>query len=251
MSATTQVIPPITAAATYATSKASRAAVITAFALVYVVWGSTYPGIRVAVETIPALLMVGVRFLVAGLLLYFGQRHRGERSPSLCDWRTAGVVGTCLLFAGNGGLTYSEQYISSGLAAVLVAVVPMFIALLSWAAGVSDRPRPLVWLGITVASAGVVIIVIPGLAASASHHNALGVTILIGGALVWSVGAIYGSRVRQESSPFMMSGMQMICASVLLIATALVTGEGGRLHFAAISGASATAMLYLIFVGRS
>lgn len=244
-----QATRPVTTAATYSTSKASRAAVVTAFALVYAVWGSTYLAIRIAVETIPALLMVGTRCLVAGLLLYAWRRYRGERSPSLRDWRTAAVVGTCLLFAGNGGLTYSEQYISSSLAAVLVGAVPIFTALLSWASGVRARPRPLVWLGIAVASAGVVVIVIPGLAASASHHNVVGVTILIAGALVWSIGSIYGSGVRQERSPFMMSGMQMICASVLLIATALVTGEGRRLHPATITGASATAMLYLIFAG--
>lgn len=106
----------------------SRRAVVVAFALVYVIWGSTYLAIRVSIETIPPLLMAGARFLIAGLLLYVWQRWRGAARPQLRDWRTAAIVGSCLLFAGNGALTYSEQFISSGLAAVLIAVVPLFFS---------------------------------------------------------------------------------------------------------------------------
>ncbi len=222
---------------------------LTAFALVYVIWGSTYLAIRVSIETIPPLLMAGGRFLIAGLLLYVWQRCRGADGPQLRDWRTAAIVGSCLLFAGNGALTYSEQFISSGLAAVLIAVVPLFFALLSWGSGASERPRLVVWIGIAVATAGVAIIVRPGLVAATTHNEAFGVTIVLVGALIWSVGSLYAGRVQQKTPPFLMAAMQMICASVLLLAASLFTGEWSRVRPGAITAASAGALVYLIFAG--
>lgn len=242
-------IAAIADAATYKTSKASRASIIVGFGLVYVIWGSTYLAIAVAVQTVPPLLMAGVRFLIAGSLLYGWQRYRGAPRPSLRDWRTAAIVGTCLIFAGNGALTYAEQYISSGLAAILIAVVPMFIVLLSWLSGASERPRPLVWFGIIIATLGVVVIVRPGLANSSNHHEALGVILALAGALAWSFGSVYASRVAQLASPFMMSAAQMISASLLLLTTAVLTGELGRVHPSMTSGASIGAFVYLILAG--
>lgn len=230
-------------------AKPSRASIVVAFALLYVIWGSTYLGIRVAIETIPPLLMAGIRFLIAGAILYAWERCRGARRPSANEWRTAAIVGACLIFAGNGGVTYSEQFISSGLAAVLVAAVPMFIALVSWAAGVSGRPRVPVWIGIAIATAGVAIIVRPGIVSSASHHDGLGVAIVLTGSLIWSAGSVYAGRVRQEGSPFIMAAMQMMCGSILLILAGSLRGEWQLMRAADITPASAGAMIYLIVAG--
>ncbi len=231
------------------TPRPSRASILLAFALLYLIWGSTYLAIRISIETIPPLLMAGVRFLIAGAVLYAWERWRGARKPRAKEWCTAAIVGACLIFAGNGGVTYSEQFISSGLAAVLVATVPMFIALLSWAAGVTSRPRVPVWIGIAIATAGVTIIVRPGIVSSASHHDALGVGVLLAGSLLWSAGSVYAGRVRQESSPFIMAAMQMICGSVLLVLAGSVRGEWQTMRIADITTASAGAMIYLIVAG--
>src|SRR5215213_3209236 len=123
----------------------SRAAVIAHFASIYLVWGSTYLAILFAIRSIPPLLMAGTRFLLAGVILYSAARLAGAPRTRLVDWRTAAVVGACLLLGGNGGVTLSEQYVPSGLAALLVATIPIYMALLSWLCGISPRPTRLAW----------------------------------------------------------------------------------------------------------
>lgn len=120
---------------------------------------------------------------------------------------------------------------------------------MSWGSGASERPRPLVWMGIAVATAGVAIIVRPRLVAATTHHEAFGVTVVLVGALIWSVGSLYAGRVQQQAPPFLMAAMQMLCASVLLLITSLFTGEWSSVRPGAITAASAGAMVYLIFAG--
>ena len=105
----------------------SRGAVVTAFALVYVIWGSTYLGIRIAIESVPPLLMAAARFLLAGVLLYAWARLRGAAKPTPAAWGRGAIVGGCLLVCGNGGLTFGELYVPSGMAALLIAMVPVFV----------------------------------------------------------------------------------------------------------------------------
>src|SRR6058998_3544575 len=122
--------------------------IIVAFAALYLIWGSTYLGIRFAIESIPPLLMAGTRFFLAGIIMYvIAVWQRAPRS-SFAEWRTAFVVGACLLFCGNGSVTVAEQWVPSGLASLLVATVPIYIAILAWVAGSAARPRPLVLLGL-------------------------------------------------------------------------------------------------------
>ncbi len=117
----------------------TRLAIIVAFAALYLVWGSTYLGILFAIRTIPPFLMAGSRYLTAGLILYAIARVQGVERPSLVTWRSAAIIGGCLLLGGNGGVTISEKFIDSGLAAVVVAIVPIYIVLLSWATGLAPR----------------------------------------------------------------------------------------------------------------
>src|SRR3954452_1675347 len=139
----------------------SNLAILSAFAALYLIWGSTYLGILFAIETIPPLLMAGARFLVAGVILYAIARWQGAPKASLANWRTALIIGGCLLLGGNGGVTLAEQYVSSGLASVIVATVPIYIALLAWWSGVAPRPTPVVWLGLAGGFAGVFILLVP------------------------------------------------------------------------------------------
>ena len=125
-----------------------KIALIAAFAALYLIWGSTYLGILFAIQSIPPLLMAGARFLLAGIILYAGARMSGKPPSPRSDWRTALIVGACLLLGGNGGVTLSEQYVPSGIAALLVATVPIYIALLSWLFGMSKRPSAITWAGL-------------------------------------------------------------------------------------------------------
>src|SRR5438046_9810759 len=129
-------------------SAPKRSLVIIAFAALYIIWGSTYLGIRFAIDSIPPFLMAGGRFLLAGMIMYAIAWSQGIGKSTWANWRTSLIIGACLLLAGNGGVTISEQYIDSGLAALIVAIVPIYIVLLAWATGMARRPIPGVWLGL-------------------------------------------------------------------------------------------------------
>src|SRR3984893_19423125 len=137
--------------------------IIAAFAALYVIWGSTYLGIRFAIETIPPFLMAGARFVLAGVIMYAIAWSQGIGKSSWANWRTSLIIGACLLLAGNGGVTISEEYIDSGLAALIVAIVPIYIVLLGWAMGMTPKPPPIIWLGLVGGFAGVGILLRPAL----------------------------------------------------------------------------------------
>ncbi|OGX90800.1 EamA family transporter [Hymenobacter coccineus] len=230
----------------------SRAALLTAFALVYVIWGSTYLGIRFAIESLPPLLMAGTRYALAGALLYGAMRLRGAPAPPAASWGRALLIGICLISFGNGGVTVGEQYISSGLAALLVATVPMLLALLGWASGVS-RPTPLAALGLVLGLAGVYLLARAsagaGSAVAQPGHAGLGVACVLVAALVWSIGSLYGKRRPAAASPFVAGGMQMLCGGLVMVALGLARGETQQLHLAAVSARSWWAFTYLVTFG--
>src|SRR5438477_10300693 len=128
--------------------------IVVAFAALYLIWGSTYLGIRFAIETIPPFLMAGTRFLLAGVIMFAIARLQGISKSTWANWRTSLIIGACLLLGGNGGVTMSEKYIDSGLAALIVAIVPIYIVLLAWASGLAVRAIPIVWLGLLVGFVG-------------------------------------------------------------------------------------------------
>src|SRR5262252_10230204 len=129
--------------------------VIIAFAALYVIWGSTYLGIRFSIETIPPFLMAGARFLLAGIIMYAIAWSQGIGKSTWANWRTSLIIGACLLLGGNGGVTISEKYIDSGLAALIVAIVPIYIVLLGWLTGMAPRPTPVMWMGLAGGFLGV------------------------------------------------------------------------------------------------
>src|SRR5438270_7816126 len=143
--------------------------VIIAFAALYVVWGSTYLGIRFAIESIPPFLMAGMRFLSAGLIMYMIAWAQGTYKSSWANWRTSLIIGACLLLAGNGGVTISEQYIDTGLAALIVAIVPIYMVLLGWMSGKAPKPPPIVWLALAGGFLGVGILFGPALHFPSNH----------------------------------------------------------------------------------
>ena len=229
----------------------SRLSIIAAFAAIYLIWGSTYLGILFAIDSIPPLLMAGSRYFLAGAIMYAIARVQGAPRSGWAEWRTAALVGICLIFGGNGGVTVAELYIASGLAAVLVATVPIYIALLGWWIGTAARPTRLVWLGLVGGFAGVAILLGPSVQhADAKYPHALtGMLILLCSSFLWSLGSVYSRKAQNASSPFLAAGQQMLCGGVLLTIAGLTTGEHRRFDPAAITWLSMGAWIYLVFIG--
>ena len=228
----------------------SKFAILSAFAALYLIWGSTYLAILFAIDTIPPLLMAGTRFLLAGFIMFAIARWQGAPIGSLANWRTALIIGACLLLGGNGGVTLAEQYVSSGLASVMVATVPIYIALLAWWSGIAPKPSPIVWLGLAGGFVGVAILIGPALAPSTNEgHTGLGMLILLFSSFVWSLGSIYSRKAKNISPPFLLAGKQMICGGALLTLAGLIMGEHHRFDASRISLLSISSFAYLVIIG--
>lgn len=227
----------------------SRLVVVIAFAAVYLIWGSTYFAILLAIRSIPPFLMAGSRYLIAGVILYAASRVTGAKRAALITWRSAAIIGTCLLLGGNGGVTVSEQFVPTGLAAVIVATVPIFMVLFSWLSGSAPRPTLPVFLGLAGGFVGVGILMAPALnfSGNENHRTLIGILILLCGSFIWSAGSIYSRHARNPESAFLGAGQQMICGGVALLLAALVTRERIDLH--AVTAQSVWAWIYLVFIG--
>jgi drug/metabolite transporter (DMT)-like permease len=229
----------------------SRARVLAAFAAVYIVWGSTYLAIRYAVATIPPFFMVAARFVVSGAILYAWARARGSPRPTRREWRDAAIAGALMLGVGNGSVSWAEQRVPSGLAALLAAVVPLWMVLLDWAGPHGRRPRQRVMLGVAVGLAGLFVLVNPRASSTAAGSGVdLGAAIvLILSSLGWAAGSVYNRYGERPHSAVMSTGMQMLAGSVLLLAIGVVIGEPARLHVDQISAASWIGWIYLVTFG--
>src|SRR5256884_6320447 len=225
--------------------------IIVAFAALYLIWGSTYLGIRFAIETIPPFLMAGTRFLIAGIIMYGIAWSQGIGKSSWANWRTSLIIGACLLLGGNGGVTISERYIDSGLAALIVAIVPIYIVLLGWVTGMAPRPTPIMWMGLAGGFVGVGILFGPGLHlhSSGGRDPAIGISILLVTSFIWSAGSLYSRAAEHAAAPLLTSAPPMIRCGILLLLAGVVTGELPRLHPRSISISSSVAFIYLVLIG--
>lgn len=226
---------------------APRSQIILAFALVYVIWGSTYLAIRFAIETLPPLLMVGGRFLVAGLILYVVMRERGVPAPTNANWRAACIVGVMLLAGGTGVVVWAEERVPSGLAALLVSVVPLWMVLIEWLRPRGVRPGGWVIAGVVIGLAGLWILTNP--LAGGVHHNLFVEGMVMIAALSWAAGSIYSKHAPLPESKFLGSAMEMLAGGALLTGVGLLTGELRHFDPAVASIGSVLALLYLITFG--
>jgi drug/metabolite transporter (DMT)-like permease len=227
-----------------------RGLILAAFATVYVVWGSTYLGMRVAIETIPPFLMAGCRFLIAGGLLLAVLRLRGAAWPEARQWRNAAIGGFLLLVTGNGLVVWAEQTVPSGLASLLVAVAPAWFALIDWFRPGGRRPSLRTVAGILVGFAGVTMLVWrPGAPSSISDPSAWGIVALIVASISWAGGSIFAKHSTPAGSPWMSAALQMLCGGAMLALLSVPTGEYHRVEWSRISGRSVAAMAYLIVFG--
>lgn len=222
--------------------------VLAALGIVYVVWGSTYLAIRVGLETLPPFLMVGARFLVAGALLYAVAVRRGDvvgDRPRWPQWRATLVVGGLLLVGGNGLVVWGEQTVPSGIAALLVATLPLWMALFGRVA-FGTRLRATAVVGLVVGFGGVALLVRP---TGASWIDPVGTAVILCAPVCWAIGSLWSGRLPLPSRPFVTTGMEMLWAGGILTLVGLVGGEAGRLDLAAVSGRSWAALAYLVVFG--
>ena len=238
----------------------SRLLIWAAFGAIYVIWGSTYLGIKYAIETLPPFLMAGSRFLVAGAALYalarlgFGNSERAGERVLASHWRAAAVIGALLFLCGNGGVTWAEGYITSSLAALLVASEPLWIVLLSWLMPGGSRPNGKVWLGLALGFAGVWLLVSAGTTTAAvsgsdGWMSILGTGAVLAAAVAWAIGSVYSLRASLPRSPLLSAGRQMLAGGSLLLLVGVLTGELARLDFNSVSTRSLLAFLYLTVFG--
>lgn len=216
-----------------------------ALSAVYVIWGSTYLAIRFTLETMPPFGMAGVRFVVSGLLVYGLARWRGAARPTWTHWRSAAVIGAFLMVGGNGGVVWAEQRVDSGLAALLVAVEPLWIVSLLWLRPGSRPPGPRVLTGLALGLAGMFLLVRPGSGAI----DLVGVAVLVLASLSWAWGSLYSQRAPLPSSALLTSGMQMLSGGALLLILSVIAGEPGGFELAQVSLRSLLALGYLVAGG--
>lgn len=228
----------------------SRWRIVAAFAAVYLIWGSTYLAIRFAIETIPPFLMAGARFFTAGAMLYAWTRARGDRGRlEAAHWRSAAVMGALLLLVGNGGVTWAEQRIPSGIAALIVAAVPLWMVVLDWVRPGGARPAPRVLPGLAVGSVGLAILVGPVPLLGEERVDTLGVVVVILATLGWAAGSIYGRSARSAASPLLATAMQMLLGGAFLLLLGIGSGELGGWGVGEVSTRSLLAFVYLTLFG--
>jgi drug/metabolite transporter (DMT)-like permease len=193
--------------------------------------------------------MAGVRFLVAGIILYGINLARTTERPTLVHWRSALVVGALLITIGNGGVVWAELRIPSGIAAIVVAVAPCWFVLFDWLWLGNARPRLKTVCGIVLGFIGLAILIVPGILGSAGSLNIAGIGVVMFGSVCWAFGSIFSKRAPLPKSQPMATGMEMICGGALLVVLGLVTGEAGSFVMSAVSMRSALAWLYLMVFG--
>jgi len=220
-----------------------------ALGAVYILWGSTYLAIAVAIETIPPLLMAGVRYLIAGAILYGWSRWRGAPRPSRIHWRSALLVGGFLLLGGNGALVWAEQKLPTGTAALLVSTMPLWMVLLGWLRPGGTRPSWKVFAGVGLGLAGLALLVRPTASPQDTHIDIVGAVVLVLGAMSWAWGSIRSREIPLPESPLLATAMEMLSGGALLVLGGAVLGEASQVHLAEITLRSALGLVYLITFG--
>jgi drug/metabolite transporter (DMT)-like permease len=237
---------------THATGTASRSPIWLGLLVLYVVWGSTYLGIAVAVETIPPFVMAGSRFLMAGLaLLAWSVAREGTafRLPSAREWRDSTIVGALLLGGGMGMVAFAEQTVPSGITALFIALMPVWVAILG-GVFLGERLPKLAITGIALGFAGVAVLVGPSALGGEGALDPLGVAAVLVSPIAWSGGSLFAShRAKLPSRPLVATGAQMVAGAVVLLIMSIASGELAGFEVTRITPNSIVAMAYLTIIG--
>lgn len=234
-----------------ASATPTRLAIAMGLLSVYVIWGSTYLGIRFAIESMPPLLMAGARWVLAGALLYAWRRAAGDARPTLRHWRSAAVIGVLLIVGGNGVVSVAEQWVPSGLTALLIAIVPLWIAVLTWAQG-GGRPSARVGAGVLLGLGGVLLLVGPEALTALRGEGGLllvGILAILGASLSWAFGSLYSRRAPLPESSLMGAAIEMLAGGLVLTLLGVGTGEGAHVDLAAVTLRSWLSFGFLVVFG--
>jgi drug/metabolite transporter (DMT)-like permease len=216
----------------------------------YIVWGSTYLAIRFTVETIPPFLSAGIRFLVSGTILLIWRRAAGDAMPTKRQWRSTAIVGIFLLLGGNGLVSFAEQYVPSGITALIIGSMPIWLVLIEAMRPGGVKPNWLAILGLLIGFGGIFLLVSPAELTGGGHtFNPLGVGALLVAAFLWSIGSIYSRNVDMPKSSLMATGAEMLTGSLAIFLVSGLTGEWRGFHFANVASSSWIGLLYLIAIG--
>lgn len=229
-------------------STASRATLLFAFAAIYLIWGSTYLAIRVAVETLPPFTMAGVRFMVAGGLLYGWLALKGRARATPRQWKDNAIIGALLLVGGNGIVVWAEQKIPSGITTLIISISPLFMVLLDWMLPQGTRPTWATFTGLALGFGGLVLLIGGGLSGGASLDlwRCAG---LIFACISWSVGSLYSRYAKDPADPMTGATLQMLLGGTLMLLVGLARGEMGDFQLTALTLRSVLAWVYLVAAG--
>jgi drug/metabolite transporter (DMT)-like permease len=216
---------------------------------IYLAWGSTYLAIHYAVQSIPPFFMTGVRFLVAGMILYIWRRMAGDPAPTRKQWRSGVIIGNLLLVGGIGGLTWAEQFVPSGIAALIIAATPLWVVLITAVQKGGSLPTRMTTLGVAIGIVGIFILINPINSSKIQGYNIISVVPLLLAALSWAIGSVYSHSADLPGSALLSTGMELLAGSAGSFIIGLLTGEGSRLDISSISMSSLAGLAYLITVG--
>jgi drug/metabolite transporter (DMT)-like permease len=227
----------------------SRGAILLAFATIYLVWGSTYLGIRVAVETMPPFLMAGARFTISGVLLFGFMLAKGAKWPTARQWLDHAISGIFLLLGGNAVVSWCELRTPSGITSLVLGAAPVFVVILDWLRPGGRRPKLEVVLGVAVGIAGIALLFGPGSIPANAKPPVIDIIALFLSSLSWWIGSFYSKHAKSGGLLLMNVAIQMLCGSFSILLTGLFLGEGRALHLASVSPQSWLAFTYLVVVG--
>jgi drug/metabolite transporter (DMT)-like permease len=229
--------------------KESRFKIISAFIIVYIIWGSTYLAIRYAIATIPPLLMAGMRFFIAGSILFVIARFNNKEKLKLVHFRSAIIIGLLLLLGGNGGVVWAEQWVPSGITALLISTVPVWVAIISWIMPNGENPSLKNIIGVILGFIGLFFLVSPHNLISGGNVNLKGAIVLILGALAWAAGSVYTKHAEVPKSKLTTVALEMFFGGLSLIIVSYFFGDWNRFHPSLVSKDSLIAFIYLIIFG--
>jgi drug/metabolite transporter (DMT)-like permease len=229
--------------------RVSRLQVVAGFAVIYIVWGSTYLAIAYAVRSLPPVLTTAARFVAAGLILCVYAWWRGAPRPAWAEWRSATIAGALLVVGGTATVCWGEQWVPSGLTSLLTATVPLWFVLLEWMAPRGQRPHGLVAAGVALGLIGLAILTNPFSARPASGHAVGAAAVLVVSSILWAAGSLYSRHAALPESATLGMGMQMMTGGLLCVPAGLLLGESANLDYARVPAAAWIAVAFLALVG--
>ncbi|MBC2724604.1 EamA family transporter [Desulfosporosinus sp.] len=228
----------------------SQTPIVSALLAVYVFWGGSYLAMKIAIETIPPFILGGTRFVAAGLILFIWEICRGHKTPTKSQWLYGTFLGIIMVFIAQGGIIWAQQFVPSGIAAIIFATVPLWMTLISWLLQGAKRPNNFVAFGLVLGFFGMVLQVKSSLlGVSVSQGSWMGYIVLFLAAITWAWGSVYSRVFPQPESPFMSIALQMITGGAFFFVVSHFAGEWKQFDILLVSFDSLFSLGYLVFCG--